>query len=611
MAGLNSVFLSYASQDAVVAARIGEALREAGIEVWFDRAELRGGDLWHENIQRQIRECRLFLPIISNATESRGEGYFRLEWKLAIDRSHTMASDQRFIVPIVIDGTLTPTARVPDRFHDYQWTELPGGEPTPSFLERIAALLVDEQTPKTDKASASGQNASSLVWSGTLRRRPWALPAALALGVSVLAAAWLLHRSHAAVVPYSSNDRRMTFAALPFLVADQDARTKEAAAANSRAYAAALERNDWWATTVDQGAVELAAARFRSSRDIAKALNVHFLLRGTASRTPTGYSVSASIVDGETERTILTDTVKADDPSLLSSRTADYDDSVAELITSALHVEVERAATKPEESLDVRDLTFRGYTYWFQHGGNAEAYQTAQRLLDRALKLSPDDFLALEVTAEVNLCDCVQGWAADLEKETAIGAAAVDKIARLYPSQPTTSMRIKVLMLRRQYAEVLVLSDFAHHRKPEDLEPLHTRIWALIHLGRTNEATASLKELEEHNSRNKADTSALIAAVEYATGNYASALQHAQAATAVMTDDEFKDTTSGEVRLTLAATQARLGSLEQARATMKQFWGDVPEATTIAKIQRWMYPTADLYGFQPLFDGLELAGVDK
>src|SRR6202042_2573750 len=124
-------------------------------------------------------------------------------------------------------------------------------------------------------------------------------------------------------------------------------------------------------------------------------------------------------------RTILTDTVKADDPSLLSSRAADYDDSVAELITSALHVEVERAATKPEESLDVRDLTFRGYTYWFQHGGNAEAYQTAQRLLDRALKLSPDDFLALEVTAEVNLCDCVQGWAADLEKETAIGAAAV------------------------------------------------------------------------------------------------------------------------------------------------------------------------------------------
>jgi tetratricopeptide (TPR) repeat protein len=611
MAGLKFVFLSYASQDAVAAARIGEARREAGVEVWFDRNELRGGDVWHHNIQRQIRECRLFLPIISSGTESRSEGYFRLEWKLAVDRSHAMASDQRFIVPIVIDDTVTATARVPDRFHDYQWTALPAGEPTPSFLGRIAAMMVDEQTPKTDKPFTNGKNASSLARSRPVRRRPWVLPSALVLCVTILGAAWLLHRNHAAVVPYSSNDRRMTFAALPFLVVSEDARTKEAASANARAYAAALERNDWWATTVDRGAAELAAARLKSPRDIAKALNVHFLLRGTVSRTAAGYTVSASMVDAETERTILTDTLKADDPSLLSSRTADYDESVAALITSALHVEVERAATKPEESLDVRDLTFRGYTYWFQHGGNAEAYQTAQRLLDRALKLSPNDFLALEVTAEVNLCDCVQGWAADLEKETAIGAAAVDKIARLYPSQPTISMRIKVLMLRGQYAEVLALSDFAYQRNPENLQALSTRIWALIHLGRANEASASLKELEEHNTRNSAETSALIAAVEYATGNYASALQHAQAATAVMTDDEFKDTTSGAVRLTLAASQARLGSLQQARATMEQFWGTVPEATTIAKIKRWMYPTADLYGFQPLFDGLELAGVDK
>jgi hypothetical protein len=39
----HAVFLSYASQDAEAAQKICEALRAAGIEVWFDKSELRGG----------------------------------------------------------------------------------------------------------------------------------------------------------------------------------------------------------------------------------------------------------------------------------------------------------------------------------------------------------------------------------------------------------------------------------------------------------------------------------------------------------------------------------------------------------------------------------------
>ena len=36
-----AVFLSYASQDAEAARKICDALRAAGVEVWFDRSELR------------------------------------------------------------------------------------------------------------------------------------------------------------------------------------------------------------------------------------------------------------------------------------------------------------------------------------------------------------------------------------------------------------------------------------------------------------------------------------------------------------------------------------------------------------------------------------------
>jgi len=52
-----SIFLSYASQDADAARRICEALRTAGLEVWFDQSELRGGDAWDASIRKQIKEC--------------------------------------------------------------------------------------------------------------------------------------------------------------------------------------------------------------------------------------------------------------------------------------------------------------------------------------------------------------------------------------------------------------------------------------------------------------------------------------------------------------------------------------------------------------------------
>jgi hypothetical protein len=81
--GTPAVFISYASQDAVAATRICAALRQAGIEVWFDQSELRGGDVWDQRIRREIRDCSLFVPVISANTASRREGYFRLEWAIA------------------------------------------------------------------------------------------------------------------------------------------------------------------------------------------------------------------------------------------------------------------------------------------------------------------------------------------------------------------------------------------------------------------------------------------------------------------------------------------------------------------------------------------------
>ncbi len=140
-ASARAVFLSYASQDADAARRICETLRTAGIEVWFDQNELVGGDAWDAKIRKQIADCALFVPIISAATQARGEGYFRIEWRLAAQRTHGMADDTTFLLPIVIDDTRDSDARVPAEFKAVQWTRLPAGEPLEKTCLRVRALL--------------------------------------------------------------------------------------------------------------------------------------------------------------------------------------------------------------------------------------------------------------------------------------------------------------------------------------------------------------------------------------------------------------------------------------------------------------------------------------
>jgi TolB-like protein/cytochrome c-type biogenesis protein CcmH/NrfG len=157
-----AVFLSYASQDAKAAQRICDALRAAGIGVFLDQSELRGGDVWDQKIRRQIHDCALFIPVISASTASRREGYFRLEWDLADQRSHMMARDSAFIVPVSLDATPGAGTDVPESFHRVQWTRLPVGETPPAFVERIKRLLCPElsQDP-TGTAPAAARMAAA------------------------------------------------------------------------------------------------------------------------------------------------------------------------------------------------------------------------------------------------------------------------------------------------------------------------------------------------------------------------------------------------------------------------------------------------------------------
>ena len=182
MSGIShAVFLSYASQDAEAAQKICEALRAAGIEVFLDQSELRGGDAWDQKIRREIQDCALFIPVISANTASRHEGYFRLEWDLSDQRTHMMARNRAFIVPVCLDATPDAGADVPESFQRVQWTRLPRGDTPPEFVRRIQQLLSGEAS--SSPAAARGVPAVASRTSSRLK------PAWVAVAVALAAVA--------------------------------------------------------------------------------------------------------------------------------------------------------------------------------------------------------------------------------------------------------------------------------------------------------------------------------------------------------------------------------------------------------------------------------------
>ncbi len=136
-----TIFLSYASQDRETVRNMKESLEKAGLDVWFDQGELLPGDVWDQEIQRNIRRCAVFIPFISHQTRQRLEGFFRKEWHWAIERDKGMDKSLRFIQPIVIDDTPDNAKRIPDYFWTKHCTRFPEGRPTADFVKELIKLV--------------------------------------------------------------------------------------------------------------------------------------------------------------------------------------------------------------------------------------------------------------------------------------------------------------------------------------------------------------------------------------------------------------------------------------------------------------------------------------
>jgi TolB-like protein len=198
----DSVFLSYASQDAEAVRRLADALRAAGVRVWFDQHELTSGDAWDAKIRKQVQECTLFVPVISATTNARLEAYFRIEWNLAAHRTHAMAGEKAFLLPVVIDDTRDTDAVVPAEFKAVQWTRLPAAADPGPFVRRVSTLLAG--TPLATGSAAAAVKIVAPAGAGHQRSSIWAAAGAAVLVLAAGATYWASSRPEAALTARAS-----------------------------------------------------------------------------------------------------------------------------------------------------------------------------------------------------------------------------------------------------------------------------------------------------------------------------------------------------------------------------------------------------------------------
>lgn len=91
------VFISHASEDKEAVARpVFEALRECGVTVWFDEAELTLGDSLRRKVDEGLARCRFGVVVL-------GRSFFRKEWpKRELDGlvARETASGEKAILPV-------------------------------------------------------------------------------------------------------------------------------------------------------------------------------------------------------------------------------------------------------------------------------------------------------------------------------------------------------------------------------------------------------------------------------------------------------------------------------------------------------------------------------
>jgi TolB-like protein len=518
------VFLSYAREDTDAARRIADALRSQGVEVWFDQSELRGGEAWDAKIRKQIRECRLFLAIVSEHTQARPEGYFRREWKLAVERTHDMAAGMTFVVPVVVDGTSETEAVAPDEFMRVQWTRLSGALPTPEFVEQVKNLLGQRRKPTltAGRPKISPRDLPPLPVPKVAPPKRVAVPGWMwGVLVTVLAIVaigiFALRKPEPAAVPPKVvvdtppaapaapvlSDK--SIAVLPFANFSPDKDNEFFADGLHDEVITALAKIHDLKVISRTSVMAYRNPDGRNLKKIGAELGVATVLEGSVQRSGTKVHLNVQLIDARTDDHLWADSYTEDLTDVFSVQS-----KLATAVTTALKAtlspdEKSRIARRPTQDTVAYDLYLRARALSESVGSATvrASYDQIVSLYEQAVARDPGFALAY-----VQLCywDGIMYWFGPLDATPARRArakAALDAALRLAPDLPETHMAVGAYSYLCENDWTHALAEFraADAGLPNDAQLGYLVGIAQRRLGRFTEALGSFAHSIELNPR--------------------------------------------------------------------------------------------------------------
>ena len=140
-----AVYISYARADRSAAERLAATLDAEGLDVWFDRNEIAGDNLYAAKIRQHIQQCDLFIPLLSRAALEDAGGFFRHEWQCAAERATQTEGGTRFVMPVAVDPDLPESgaAQLPAALQSCPPGVASGGEPSAELL--LACVIAVRQ----------------------------------------------------------------------------------------------------------------------------------------------------------------------------------------------------------------------------------------------------------------------------------------------------------------------------------------------------------------------------------------------------------------------------------------------------------------------------------
>jgi TolB-like protein len=527
-----AVFLSYASQDAEAAQRICEALRTAGIEVWFDQSELRGGDAWDQHIRERIHDCRLFIAVISGNTEARDEGYFRREWKLAVERTHDMDEKKSFLVPVVIDDTTERAARVPEKFHGIQWTRLPAGETSPSFVDRVRRLLSPGPSLAARPVASAAPGPGPAIQTPALASWWSKSTAVIALAVAVLVALayfaadkfWVSKHFTASPAATAAPSDAAAFsppqhsiAVLPFvnMSGDKDQEyfsdgvTEELittlAQVNSLKVIARTSAFAFKGQNVDIGT-------------IARKLNVGSILEGSVRRSGPTVRVTVQLIDASTGFHLWSQDYDRDVKNMLALQT-DIALAVAQQLKARLNGdEASKIALGDTQDPDARDEVMRARKLY--EDGGANELDPAIKLVEDATRRDPTYARAWGSLAWLYTLKVDRASGVERQPYLARAKAAADTALRIAPRWAGAHARMAwVYAYLLDWPAAIHEVEAAKSLDPRDPYTLNAAGNLAFQLGHWQEAIDAAKAGIPLDPLDAGDRF-LLAAALYATGQY-------------------------------------------------------------------------------------------